>query len=50
MPVQVVRAMDSQELAQRVTQDRVGVELWRMCLVLALAFLGAEMIIGTRGR
>ncbi len=46
VPIRVTRAQEG--LAERMREDRVGVELWRLFVVLALVFMGLEMIVSTR--
>ncbi len=50
VPVRVVNAGAQSDLAARMRQDRVGVELWRVFLVLALVFMGLEMVVSTQRR
>ena len=48
VPVRTVRAGAQGDLVQRMRQDRVGVELWRVFVVLTLVFLGLEMLTSVR--
>ncbi len=50
LPVEVASAGSAVELSERLREDRVGVELWRTFTVLALIFLGLEMLVSARGR
>jgi len=47
-PVRVARATTQEALTEQIRKERVGVELWRLFVVLALIFMGLEMVVSTR--
>ena len=50
VPVGMLRMDDGTDVVQRLRQRRVGVELWRVLMVLALVFMVLEMVVSTRRR
>ena len=45
LPVRVIRATTTEALDESIRTTRTGKELWRIFLVLALIFMGLEMIV-----
>jgi hypothetical protein len=49
-PVQLVGGTDGDAVAEALTTQQAGVELWNVFLALALAFLVAEMLVASQWR
>ena len=50
VPVESIGATDSDDVAETLRTRRAGTELWNVFLLLALAFLVAEMVVASQWR